>query len=167
MKKQLQGGYQTPTRLDRNAWISPPDIEDPENIPEPLGWSVLIRPYPVKTETKIIIGGSDIDYMNYTSNVGRVVKIGPCCWNRHEHKDRDGKQFNWVNVGDFVSWPRHAGDKIKFKGVSYIIVNDEEVVQRLSDPQIFDNDYYSLDIPEEHLFKYNTIYNTKNEKGEK
>ena len=105
---------------------------------------------------------SDVDYMSYITNVGRVVAIGPCCWTRPEHKDKEGQQFDWVKVGDFVSYPKNGGSRRKYKGVSFVLLCDDEVNEKLQDPQTFDDDFYTLDVPQEHLEKYNTIYNKEN-----
>ena len=149
------------TRLSRNEFITDPNVPDPDNLPQPLGWTILIRPYPVKEQTKssIILTSESIDYANYLTNVGRVVSIGPCCWNRVEHKDKEGQRFDWVKVGDFVEYPKNIGLKRKFKGVSYIMVTDDEVLTKLVDPQVLEGESFQLDIPQEHLKKYNTIYN--------
>lgn len=152
--------------LTQNEWITDPLTEDPQNLPEPLGWTLLIRPYPVKSDEKkstIILPGDEIDRLNYVTCVGRVIAVGPCCWTRSEHRDKDGERFDWVEVGDFVAYPRHVGAKHKFKGVSYMVLVDDEITQKLPDPQVFDDDYYTLDIPEEHLTKYNSIHS----KGDK
>lgn len=153
--------YQAGGRLDSAQWISDPNIPDPENLPVPLGWTLLVRPYPVEQKTRggIILGSENIDMMNNTTNVGRVVAIGKCCWNRSHHKDVDGNQFNWVREGDFVAFPKHTGAKRKFKGVGYMVLNDDEITDFLPDPQVFDEETFRLDIPKEHLEKYNTIYN--------
>jgi co-chaperonin GroES (HSP10) len=157
---KLQGGYTAPTKIDSNGWITDPTVPDPDNLPEPLGWTLLVRPYPITSSKKssILMPESDIDYMNYVSNIARVVAVGPCCWNRMEHRDENGENKPWVQVGDFVSYPKNSGSRRKFKGVSYVLLMDDEVVERLPDPQVFDDDFYALDIPEDHLKKYNTIY---------
>lgn len=156
-----QKGYTSVTKLDRNAWITSPDVPCPDNLPEPLGWTLLVRPYPVTVnESKVdfMLSDNEIDFMSYVTNIGRVVSMGPCCWSRPEHMNRDGERFEWVKEGDFVTFPKNAGGKRKFQGVSYILLCDDEINERLPDPQIFDNDYYKVDIPKEHLEKYNTIY---------
>ena len=157
-----QNAYQTAGTLDMNSWISDPTIPDPDNIPVPLGWCVLIRPYPVeynKSKSSLILLGSEIEYMNYVTNIGRVVSVGPCCWNRAEHRMKDGSQQDWVKVGDFVSFPKNVGQRRKFKGVSYVLLVDDEIVERLPDPQVFDDASYRVNIPEDHLVKYNTYRN--------
>jgi len=149
--------YEAKNKLSSNGWITDPRVSDPEHLPEPLGWHILIRPYPVVTSAKttLIIPGSEVDFLNYITNIGRVVSIGPACWNRSEHKF-DGHRHPWVKVGDFVSFPKNVGAKRKFKGVSFVILQDDEIVERLSDPQVFNDSFYQLDVPEEHMLKYNT-----------
>jgi co-chaperonin GroES (HSP10) len=154
-----QQSYQAISKLDQNSWITDPSIPDPDNIPEPLGWCILVRPYPViqnKQKSTIIMPGNELDFMNYVTNIGRVVSVGPCCWNRAEHKMKDGSQKDWVKPGDFVSFPKNVGQRRKFKGVSYVLLVDDEIVERLPDPQVFDDGFYKISIPEEDLVKYNT-----------
>jgi len=167
MTINAQGGYQAALKLDKNGWITPPEIKDPDNLPQPLGWTLLVRPYPVvqdKKNSTIIMPDSDVDFMNYVSNVGRVVSVGPSCWTRPEHRNSEGEQKPWAEVGDFVTYPKNTGARRKFKGVSYVLLVDDEIVEKLPDPQIFNDDMYTLDIPKEHLEKYNTIFNKKERK---
>jgi hypothetical protein len=68
-----------------------------------------------------------------------------------------------VKIGDFVSFPKHTGAFRKFKGVSFVILGDDQIIERLPDPLVFGEDnesYMNIDIPKEDLEKYNTIYNT-------
>ncbi len=156
----LQNTYQAPTKLDKNSWITPPTVEDPENLPIPLGWTLLVRPYPIinnKKVSSLIMPDETIDYMNYITNIGRVVAVGPSCWSRPEHRAIDGSQEPWAKVGDFVSYPKNVGARRKFKGVSYVLLVDDEILERLPDPQVFDEGFHCLDIPEDHMTKYNTF----------
>lgn len=153
--------FQAVGRLNKNDWVTDPTTPDPENLPVPLGWNLIIRPYPVeeKSTSGIILTSESIDFMNGTTNIGRVVAIGPCCWSQSQHKNIKGERFNWVDVGDFVAYPRNCGYKRKFKGVSYIILGDDEVTDFLPDPRVFDETGYKINIPEDHLKKYNTVFN--------
>lgn len=154
--------YSPTSKITNNSWITPPDVPDPDNVPIPLGWCLLVRPYPVKQDmnrSKIIRPDDTIDMMNYITNIGRVVSLGPCCFTRPEHRTKDGKQFDWVKPGDFISFPKNVGARRKFKGVSYVLLVDDEVVEKLPDPQVFDDQDYLIDIPEDHLVKYNTVKN--------
>lgn len=153
----LKGG-----RLTDNDYITDADVPDPENLPQPLGWTLKVRPYKIETKTRggIILAADDINYLNTVVNVGRVMAIGPCCWSRSYHLNKNGESFNWVNVGDFVSYPKHVGTTRKFKGVSIVTLGDEEIDEYLPDPLIFAEDsHYRINIPKDHLEKYSTVYN--------
>ena len=101
---------------------------------------------------------TEIDFLNHVTNIGRVVAVGSACWNRPEHRDAEGEYNPWAEIGDFVSFPKNVGARRKFKGVSYVLLVDDEIVERLPDPQVFDDGFYTLNIPKEHMEKYNTIY---------
>ena len=156
----FDNAYESKTKLTSNSWITDPNVPDPEHLPVPLGWHILIRPYPVAeserlTASGLIVGGGEIDFLNYLTNIGRVVAIGPACWNRAEHKV-NGERHEWVKVGDFVSFPKNVGAKRKFKNVSFVILQDDEIVERLPDPRVFNDSFYQINVPEEHMLKYNT-----------
>lgn len=155
--------YQTNTKTNDNDWITSPSVPDPENLFEPLGWTVVVRPYPTKSKSVggILLTNETVDFANYRTNIGRIVAIGKSCWNRPEHRDAEGNRYDWCKVGDFVEWGSHIGKKRKFKGVGYIVINDDEIISRLPDPIVYQEGDSSMvmDIPEEDLKKYNTIYN--------
>lgn len=155
-------GYQKPTNMHDNDYICDPELPDPDNIPQMLGWNILVRPYPIEAMSRggIILSTNDVEYGKHATNVARVVDIGPCAWNRSQHRDKDGNRFDWVQVGDFVSYPRHVGKMRNYKGVTFTVLADDEINERLVDPMVFGEDSrFVLQIPQEDLEKYNTIYN--------
>lgn len=159
MTRSNQAAYARSRQTDANGFITSPSIKDPKNLPVPLGWNILIRPYPVESTSALIIPEDEVNFMNFQMNIGRVVAIGPCCWNRPHHKDADGNKFNWAEVGDFVAYPKNVGKLRKFKGVSFIILGDDEIVEYLPDPMVLEEDgLWKLSIPQKDLEKYNTIY---------
>lgn len=156
------GAYAPPGKLSKNDWITDPRIPDPDNLPVPLGYNLLVRPYPIVQNTDnsvFTLPDVEIDHMNHVTNIARVVAIGACAWNNRQYYNRSGEQFNWVDVGDFIAFPKNIGGKRTFKGVSYIMLTDDEVNEFLPDPQVFDDAFFKVDIPEDHLVKYNTIKN--------
>lgn len=161
--------YQGKTAFLENDWISDPTLPDPDNLPEPLGWQVLVRPYPVKTQTNggIILVGDTVEEETNACNIGRIVKVGPCCWNERAHLDNEGTK-DWVpKEGDFITFARYKGLRRSFKGVTYVLLNDDDLLEKLPDPRVFDDtSVFSLNIPQEDLEKYNTIHNPNYCKGE-
>lgn len=165
MSNNLINAYQSNSKITQNGWITDPSIPDPDNLPIPLGWCVLVRPYPIdynRDKTSLMMSQSDIDFLNHVTNIGRVVAVGQSCWTRSEHRNSEGDYAPWAKVGDFVSFPKNVGARRKFKGVSYVLLVDDEIVERLPDPQVFDDGFFQLNIPQEHLEKYNTIYKKEN-----
>jgi co-chaperonin GroES (HSP10) len=161
MTNNLLNSYQSSSKVSKNSWITDPNIVDPDNLPVPLGWCLLVRPYPITQNTDntgLLMPENEIDFLNHVTNIGRVVAVGPSCWTRPEHRNAQGEFQPWAKVGDFVSFPKNVGARRKFKGVSYVLLVDDEIVEYLPDPQVFDNGYFTLNIPKEHLEKYNTIY---------
>jgi co-chaperonin GroES (HSP10) len=159
LNKSNQVSYQRSRQTDANSFITDPSIPDPDNLPQPLGWNMLVRPYPIESKSSIIIPEDEINFMNFQMNIGRVVSIGPCCWNRPHHRNMGDRRFQWVEVGDFISYPKNKGHLRKFKGVSFIILGDDDITERLVDPMVLEEDgLWSLNIPEEDLKKYNTIH---------
>ena len=74
----LDNAYQAKSSLSSNSWITDPRVEDPSDLPIPLGWTVLIRPYPItenRAKTSLIIGNDEKEFMNYVTNIGRVIAI--------------------------------------------------------------------------------------------
>lgn len=164
----MQDVYMTGSKVDTNKGITPASVPDPENLPIPCGWTILVRPYGVtidENKTGLILPDEQADYMSYLSNVGRVVAVGPCAWTRPEHRNKQNEQFDWVQVGDFVSYAKMAGAKRKFKDVSFVLLVDDEVLEKLPDPLVLDDDLYKIDIPEDHLTKYNSIHNPNYDSG--
>lgn len=154
--------FATNSRLTKNEWITDPEIPEPENFPKPCGWLIAVRPYPVdeRTQGGIILTADSSDFMNYLTNVGRVIAVGDCAYSRSEHMNVKGEQKPWVKPGDFISYPRHVGAKRKFKGVSYLLLVDDEVNEVLRDPLVYaKDDGVNIKIPESDLVKYNTVYN--------
>lgn len=155
-------GYQKPSKFHDNDFITDPTIPDPENLPIPVGWNILVRPYPVDQMTKggIILSVDDAEYMRNATNIARIVSVGPCCWNRSQHKDSEGNHIQWAKVGDFISYPRYKGTMRNFKGVTYTMLVDDDIMEILPDPLVFaEEDSHNINIPEEDLKKYNSIYN--------
>jgi len=160
-------GYQKPSNIHDNDYITDPEIPDPENLPVPLGWNLLVRPYPIDQMTQggIIISADGAESARNATNIARVVAIGPCAWNRAQHKS-NGVYQPWVEVGEFISYPRYKGSMRNFKGVTFCILSDDDIVEKLPDPMVFgDDDIHNLNIPLSHLTKYKTIHNPDYMKG--
>jgi co-chaperonin GroES (HSP10) len=113
-------------------WTTEEEIPDPDVLPEIKGYHVLIRPVAIKQETagSIILPEQVRDDLHYLHTVGRVVKLG--------NEAYDNKQEPWCKVGDFVVYQRFAGSKLLYRGIKFLVINDDEVVMTVVDPEDID-----------------------------
>ena len=123
--------YKTPT----------PKVLDPEAVdkslldrmPQPTGWRMLILPYRGKETTVggIYIPNKVLDDTQIQTVVGYVVKQGPLCYKDPE-KFPDGP---WCEEKQWVVFARYAGSRFRIEGGECRILNDDEVLATIDDPE--------------------------------
>ena len=116
--------------INNDAWATEDDVETPKNVPQPVGYRILIRPKgPVsKTKGGIYLPDKNKDTQSYLNSVGQVIAMGPECYS-------DRKQ-PWCKVGDWVLFGRYAGARISVQNVKMVIVNDDEIIASLENPEV-------------------------------
>ena len=103
-----------------------------ERMPSPTGWRMLILPYRGKSKTQggVYLPDKVIDDGQLTTVVGYVMKQGPLCY-KDADKFPDGP---WCKQGDWVIFARYAGSRFKNEGGEVRILNDDEILAVISDP---------------------------------
>jgi co-chaperonin GroES (HSP10) len=113
---------------------------NPENIksvvdelPTPTGWRLLVLPFTPKEKTSggIIIAQESLDRLRIATNCGYVLKIGPLAYFDKE-KYPTGP---WCKKGDWVIFARYAGSRLPIEGGEVRILNDDEVLGTIPDPE--------------------------------
>ena len=123
--------------VKNDLWVTDPEeTPDPEVLPELPGYHVLVRPVSVKSITKggIYIPDSTKDDMSYLTTVGKIVALGDLAY-------LDKEKFPagaWCKIGDHVSYGKHMGTKLFYKGVRLILLFDDQIIMRLQDPKDLD-----------------------------
>ena len=123
--------------IKNDLWITDEEeVKDPDVLPELPGYHVLIRPVSVKSKTKggIFIPDSTRDDMSYLTTVGRVVSVGDLAY-MDKNKFPTGA---WCQVGDHVSYGKHLGTKLFYKGVRFILLFDDQITMRVQDAKDLD-----------------------------
>ena len=111
---------------------------NPENIqksqlPVPSGWRLLVLPFSPREKTKggILIAQESLDKLRIATNCGYVLKMGPLAYHYRE-KFPTGP---WCKKGDWVIFARYAGSRLPIEGGEVRILNDDEVLGTIKDPE--------------------------------
>ena len=104
-----------------------------EKLPNPTGWRLLVMPFKVKEETKggIIIAQETLDRARVATQVGYVLKMGDLCYNDKE-KFPTGP---WCKEKQWVIFARYAGSRMQIDGGEIRLLNDDEVLGTIDDPE--------------------------------
>ena len=113
--------------------------KESSKLPQPTGWRILVLPFKMSEKTKggIIMGQDTIEKQQVASQCGNVLAMGPDCY--HD-KDRF-KDGPWCKVGDWVMFARYAGSRIKIEGGEVRLLNDDEVLATIKNPEDILHEY--------------------------
>lgn len=125
--------------VNNNEWIENEEKPDPDVLPHLPGYHILVRPVSVKSKTKggLLLPDSVKDDVAYLTTVGKVLSIGDLAY-KDEDKFPNGK---WCDVGDYVCYARHAGQKLYYKGVRLLLLFDDQVMMKVDEPTNLDMTY--------------------------
>tara|TARA_B100001093_G_C26040059_1_gene681837 strand:- start:42 stop:497 length:456 start_codon:yes stop_codon:yes gene_type:complete len=104
-----------------------------EKMPSPTGWRLLILPYKGKgkTEGGIYLPDKVVEEQSVSTQVGYVLKVGELAY-------QDGDKFPdgpWCAKGDWVMFARYAGSRFRIDGGEVRILNDDEILAKISNPE--------------------------------
>jgi len=104
-----------------------------ERMPSPTGWRLLILPYrgKGKTDGGIYLPDKVLEEQNVSTQVGYVLKVGDLAY-----KDPDKFPVGpWCEQGDWVMFARYAGSRFKIDGGEVRILNDDEILAKIQEPE--------------------------------
>ena len=102
-------------------------------MPQPTGWRILVLPYGGLKKTKggIILSDKTQETIQMTTVCAYVLKVGPQAY-------RDTWRFPsgpWCKKGDWVIFGRYAGSRFKIEGAEIRLLNDDEIIATISNPE--------------------------------
>lgn len=105
-----------------------------ERLPQPTGWRVLVMPYQGKTVTDggLILPDQVREREALATVVAYVLRIGPLAY-RDPNKFGDNPE-PWCKEGQWVCIGRYAGSRFKIDGGEVRIINDDEVIATILEP---------------------------------
>ena len=104
-----------------------------ERLPKPTGWRLLILPYrgKGKTEGGVLLPDQTIDRESVATVCGYVLSAGPLAY-KDEEKFPTGP---WCGEKDWVIFGRYSGARFKIDGGEVRILNDDEIIAVIQDPE--------------------------------
>ena len=116
--------------------LDPSLLEKPllERLPQPTGWRVLVMPYQGASKTQ---GGLHIpdevrDREAVATVVAYVLKVGPIAYKDPDKFGPDAAP--WCAEGQWVCIGRYSGSRFKIDGGEVRIINDDEVIATILEP---------------------------------
>ena len=103
-----------------------------ERMPNPTGWRLLILPYRGKgtTDGGIPLPDKTLEEGQIQTVVAYVIKQGPLAY-KDKEKFPDGA---WCKEKDWIIIARYAGARLRIEGGEVRIINDDEVLATILDP---------------------------------
>lgn len=104
-----------------------------ERLPQPTGWRILVMPYQGKevTDKGVIIPDQIRQREALATVVAYVLKIGPLAY---KAPDKFGDGGSWCKEGDWICIGRYAGSRFSLEDMEVRIINDDEVIATILDP---------------------------------
>ena len=127
-RNALEDKYQ----VEEKEPLNPENIQKSQ-LPVPSGWRLLVLPFSPREKTKggILIAQESLDKLRIATNCGYVLKMGPLAYHDRE-KFPTGP---WCKTGDWVIFARYAGSRLPIEGGEVRILNDDEVLGTIKDPE--------------------------------
>ena len=106
--------------------------ETVDQLPVPMGYRILVLPFTPKEKTKggILFSQESLDKARIATTCGYVLKMGDLAY-----KDTEKFGKPWCKKGDWVIFARYAGSRLPIEGGEVRILNDDEVLGTVKNPE--------------------------------
>ena len=137
IKLGLEDKYEEENQLqsiDAKEPLTPENIgsDTVDELPNPSGYRLLVLPFTPKEKTKggILFSQESLDKARIATTCGYVLKMGDLAYT-----DKDKFGDPWCKKGDWVIFARYAGSRLPIEGGEVRILNDDEVLGTIKDPE--------------------------------
>ena len=122
--------------IDKDKRVLDPSLLDKsliERMPQPTGWRMLVLPFKMNEKTKggLILAETSLEKQQVASQCGLVLRMGPDCY-RDKERYPEGP---WCKEKDWVIFARYAGSRIKIEGREVRMLNDDEILATVDNPE--------------------------------
>ena len=107
--------------------------KDSTKLPQPTGWRILVLPFKMDEKTKggLLMTESVLERQQVGSQCGLVLAMGPQCYNDKERYPNGP----WCKVNEWVVFARYAGSRIQIEGGEVRLLNEDEVLATVKNPE--------------------------------
>ena len=107
--------------------------KESNKLPQPTGWRMDVLPFKLAEKTKggLYLANETLEKERIATNVGYVVSLGPDAYADKERYPGGA----WCQEGDWVIFGRYAGARIKIEGGDLRLLNDDDVLAVITDPE--------------------------------
>lgn len=102
-----------------------------------LYWRALIMPVRQAQKSKggIVMVTESRENAEYLTYIGKIVALGPL-WCKGPNFQTDDPLVTLPKLapGDWVLYGRHAGQRVEFKGIKLLLVNDDDKLMKIASP---------------------------------
>jgi len=104
-----------------------------DHLPRPTGWRIVVLPYRGAQKTKggIELAKETMERQQLTTTCAYVLAVGPLAY-KDTDKFPDGP---WCKEGDWIIFGRYAGARMMIDGGEIRILNDDEILATIKDPE--------------------------------
>ena len=102
-------------------------------LPKPTGWRILVLPYQGTGKTKggVLLADETVEMHQVATVCGYVLCVGP-----DAYKDKDKfPEGPWCKEKEWVIFGRYAGSRLKIEGGEIRLLNDDEILATISNPE--------------------------------
>ena len=106
--------------------------KESNKLPKPTGWRLVVLPFkmPEKTKGGLYLGQDTLERQQVGSTCGLVLAMGPHCYDKEKFPEGP-----WCKKGDWVIFARYAGSRIQIDGGEVRLLNDDEVLATIENPE--------------------------------
>ena len=103
-----------------------------DKLPLPSGWRILVLPFEASKKSKggIIYSDSAVERASIASTCGNVLALGSQAYDKEKFPEGP-----WCKKGDWVLFARYAGSRIKIEGGEVRLLNDDEILATVKNPE--------------------------------
>ena len=103
-----------------------------EKLPLPVGWRILVLPFEASKKSKggIIYSDDAVERASIASTCGNVLAMGSQTYDKEKFPAGP-----WCKKGDWVVFARYAGSRIKIQGGEVRLLNDDEILATIKNPE--------------------------------